>query len=204
MGNIIFSHSPPPLSHTSPSFDYVVPTAAYDVFVNHRGKDTKQSLANLVYRNLHNRGFKVFLDKSCLRAGQYIPQAITCAIRSASVHVVILSPNYADSEWCLDELFLIVQTGAPIIPVFWQIRPSEVRMEDKNGVYAKAFREHKRAGKIYIRTLEKWKAALRRVSLLEGFILDGDQGEMLEKITASVAAYIEMAKCQEKAFGGAA
>ncbi|GLJ08062.1 hypothetical protein SUGI_0080690 [Cryptomeria japonica] len=97
MGNIISSHSPPPLSHASPSFDYLVPTAAYDVFINHRGMDTKQSLASLVYRNLHNIGFKVFLDKSCLRAGQCIPQAITCAIRSASVHVVILSPNYAQS-----------------------------------------------------------------------------------------------------------
>ncbi|GLJ08064.1 hypothetical protein SUGI_0080740 [Cryptomeria japonica] len=173
VGNIISSHSPLPLSHTSPSFDNLVPATAYAVFINHRGKDTKESLASLVYRNLHNRGFKVFMDKSCLRAGQYIPQAITCAIRSASVHVVILSPNYGQSEWCLDELFFIVQTGGPIIPVFWQIRPCEVRMEDKNGVYAKAFREHKRAGKFNSRTLEKWKAALRRISLPEGFILDG-------------------------------
>ncbi|GLJ08056.1 hypothetical protein SUGI_0080540 [Cryptomeria japonica] len=173
MGNIIPSHSPPPLSHLNPYFHYLVPAIAHEVFINHRGKNTKQSVASLVYRTLHNRGFKVFLDESCLRAGQYIPQAITYAIFSASVHVVILSPNHAQSEWCLDELFLTIQTGAPIVPVFWKIRPSEVRMEDKNGVYAKAFREQKRDGKFNSRTLEKWKATLRRVSLLKSFIVDG-------------------------------
>ncbi|GLJ36359.1 hypothetical protein SUGI_0729880 [Cryptomeria japonica] len=198
MGNKISSHSPPPLSHANPSFHYLFPTTAYEVFVNHRGKDTKQSVASSVYHNLQSRGFKAFLDKRSLRAGQYIPQAITCAIRRALVHVVILSPNFAESEWCLDELFLITQTGAPIVPVFWQIRPSEVRMERKSGVYSKAFRKHKQAGKFDSSTLEKWKNALRWVSLVEGFVSEGfsDEGRMEEEITESVAEYIEMARCQ--------
>ncbi|GLJ31249.1 hypothetical protein SUGI_0626570 [Cryptomeria japonica] len=174
MGNVIPSHSSPPLSHSNPCcHSPLLPPAAYDVFINHRGKDTKQSLASLVYDNLQNKGYKMFLDKRSLRVGQYIPEAITCAIRRASVHVVILSPHYAESEWCLDELYLLFQTGAPIIPVFWKVRPSEVRMEEKNGVYTKAFRKHKEAGKFSTSTLEKWKNSLRRVSLMQGFISEG-------------------------------
>ncbi|XP_057855115.1 probable 2' cyclic ADP-D-ribose synthase BdTIR [Cryptomeria japonica] len=184
MENIFPSHSPSPLSDANPSLHYLVPHTAYKVFINHRGKDTKQSLASSIYHNLDNRGVKVFLDKMSLQPGQYIPQALIFAIRSASVHVVILSENYAESEWCLDELLLIRETGAPIVPVFWKIRPSDVRMENKNGVYAKAFRKHKKVGKFDSRTLEKWKAALRWVSLLEGFISEGEQGEMVEKIIA--------------------
>ncbi|XP_057834375.1 probable 2' cyclic ADP-D-ribose synthase BdTIR [Cryptomeria japonica] len=145
----------------------------YKVFINHRGKDTKQSLASSVYHKLESRGFIVFLEIMSLRPGQYIPQAITCAIRSASVHVIILSPNYVESEWFLDELLLIIQTWAQIVPMFWQIRPSDVRMENKNRVYAKAFRKHKQARKFDSRTLQKWKGTLRWVSLLEGFISEG-------------------------------
>ncbi|GLJ31250.1 hypothetical protein SUGI_0626590 [Cryptomeria japonica] len=173
MGNIICSHSLSPLSHSTARCHYLVPTSAYDVFINHRGKDTKQFLASSLYDNLQNRGFRVFLDKSSLRVGQYVPEAITCAIRRAAVHIVILSPNYAESEWCLDELYLLIQTGAPIVPVFWKVRPSEDRMEDENGVYAKDFRKHKKAGKFSTETLEKWRNALRWVSLVEGFISEG-------------------------------
>ncbi|GLJ08065.1 hypothetical protein SUGI_0080750 [Cryptomeria japonica] len=94
MGNIIPSHSSPLLSNSNPSSHYLVPSTEYEVFINHRGTDTKQSLASCVYHNLQNKGFKVFLDKLTLRPGQYTPQAITCAICSSSVHVVIdLSPN---------------------------------------------------------------------------------------------------------------
>ncbi|GLJ31253.1 hypothetical protein SUGI_0626800 [Cryptomeria japonica] len=174
MGNIISSHSSPPLSHSNPCCHYsVVPPTAYDVFINHRGKDTKEHLASSIYDSLENRGFKAFLDKNSIRVGQYVPEAITCALRTVSVHVVILSPNFAESEWCLDELNLIIQSRTPIVPVFWEIRPSEVRMEDRNGVYAKAFRKHKHAGKFSTSTLEKWKNALRRVSLIEGIISEG-------------------------------
>ncbi|GLJ31255.1 hypothetical protein SUGI_0626870 [Cryptomeria japonica] len=167
MGNIIPSHSSPPLSHSNSSCHYtVVPPIAYDVFINHCGKDTKHSLSSSMYDSLQNRGFKVFLDKNSVRVGQYIPEAIVCAIRRAGVHIVILSPNYAESEWCLDELYLLIQTGAPIIPVLWKVRPSEVRMEEKDGVYAKAFRKHNKAGKFSTSTLDKWKSALPSVSLI--------------------------------------
>ncbi|GLJ08049.1 hypothetical protein SUGI_0080420 [Cryptomeria japonica] len=126
-----------------------------------------------MYHNLQNKGFKVFLDQKSLQGGDYIPGVIRHAICRASVHLLIFSRNYVESEWCLDELNLMFRNGAPIVPVFWEIRPSNVRMEGDKGVYAKDFKTHKRAGKFGARSLEKWKTALRWASLLEGFIYDG-------------------------------
>lgn len=108
-----------------------------------------------------------------IEVGDNIAQSIVHAIRTSSVHIVILSPNYANSEWCLDELNLMITTGARIIPVFWGVRPSEVRMEDNNGVYARALQAHRRARKFNSRVLNKWKVALRLVSALEGIIYQG-------------------------------
>ncbi|XP_057837942.2 probable 2' cyclic ADP-D-ribose synthase BdTIR [Cryptomeria japonica] len=166
-------HSSPLLSLSIPSYNYPLSTAVYDVFINHRGKETKQSVASLLYHNLQNKGFTEFLDQKSLQGGEYVPGAIRHAIRKASVHVAIFSPSYAESEWCLDELHLMLKTGAPIVPVFWEIQPSQLRMEDDNGVYARAFQKHKQAGKFDIGTLEEWRKDLRRVSLLEGFIYEG-------------------------------
>ena len=108
-----------------------------------------------------------------IEVGDNIVQSIVYAIRTSSVHIVILSPQYANSEWCLDELNLMITSGARIIPVFWGVRPSEVRMENNNGVYARAFQAHKQARKFNFRVLNKWKKALRMVSILEGIIYEG-------------------------------
>ncbi|GLJ08053.1 hypothetical protein SUGI_0080510 [Cryptomeria japonica] len=141
MANSLFSYRSSPLL----SYNYPLPTAAYNVFINHRGIETKQSVASLLYHNLQNKGFKVFLDQKSLQGGEYVPAAIRQAIRKASVHVAILSPNYADSEWCLDELHLMLKTGAPIVPVFWEIRPSQLRMENDNGTKVRCWRKYQNA-----------------------------------------------------------
>ncbi|GLJ31257.1 hypothetical protein SUGI_0626890 [Cryptomeria japonica] len=75
-------------------------------------------------------------------------------------------------------------------------------MDDKNGVYTKVFRKHKEAGKFSTSTLEQWKNALRRVSLIKGIIGEGEQEEMVEKITECVAEYIEMENVKAKHLEG--
>ncbi|GLJ08129.1 hypothetical protein SUGI_0081790 [Cryptomeria japonica] len=145
----------------------------YDAFVNHRGIDTKDTLASLIFHNLEKRGIKVFLDKYSIQVGDKIPETIEKAIASACVHVVILSANYAESEWCLTELCLILKTRAPIVPVFWGIEPSELLMEDKGGMYARAFKMHSDTGKIKPQILEEWKLALRELSDIKGLNFHG-------------------------------
>ncbi|GLJ08141.1 hypothetical protein SUGI_0082000 [Cryptomeria japonica] len=149
------------------------PKTRYNVFINHRGADVKETLASLIYHNLQNKGYNAFLDKKSIQVGKRIPKSIVGAIRTASVHVAIFSANYANSTWCLKELYLMLKSGAPIVPVFCGIQPSELRMKDEDGEYARAFQVHKDTGKIRPQKLKKWKKALRKVSRIEGYIFKG-------------------------------
>jgi len=39
--------------------------------------------------------------------------------RTASIHIAIFSPRYAESTWCLNELVLMLESRSTIIPVFY-------------------------------------------------------------------------------------
>lgn len=55
--------------------------------------------------------------------GRNLPSQIKAAISIASVHIAIFYANYEQSRWCLDELDSMVETMAPIIPVFYKVKP---------------------------------------------------------------------------------
>ena len=125
----------------------------FDVFINHRGLDVKDTLAAHLYRQLLDHGLQVFLDKPELLAGEEITCQIEAAIQVSPVHVAIFSPTYAESKWCLDELTLMVESReraksrVTILPVFYNVKPSELKWTyNASGSYAKANtnkRQHK-------------------------------------------------------------
>jgi hypothetical protein len=114
-----------------------------------------------------------FLDREELQAGDYLTPQIEGAIRSASVHVTIFSPRYAESKWCMDELVLILKSGVTIIPVFYNVKPSELRW---TGRYAQALNNHEQKRRYDPQTLENWRKALSDVSSLSGFELAAYNG----------------------------
>eukprot|EP01018_Ginkgo_biloba_P008891 Gb_04286 [translate_table: standard] len=57
--------------------------ANFDVFINHRGKDVKDTLASHIYDLLQFHGVRAFLDREELRTGEEFPDAITEAIQSS-------------------------------------------------------------------------------------------------------------------------
>jgi hypothetical protein len=101
--------------------------SCHDVFISHRGPDVKKGFASHLYRRLLSYGLRVFLDQPELQRGDYFTHQIHDAIRSASVHVAIFSSGYADSNWCLDELVQMLDSKTPIIPVFYGVKPAELR-----------------------------------------------------------------------------
>jgi Leucine-rich repeat (LRR) protein len=179
---------------------------SYDVFINHRGPDVKKTFASLLYRRLRLHGFKVFLDQHELQKGDHLTSQIEEAIQTASVHVAIFSVGYADSKWCLEELVQMLQSGATIIPIFYDVKPAQLRWtRGENGVYAKALRKLENK-KVYDSrtdekkprfnptTIESWKAALSRVADISGFELEecnGDQGELLDKVVQHVSKKVK-------------
>jgi hypothetical protein len=154
----------------------------YDVFINHRGPDVKDTFASYLYRRLISNGLSVFLDREVLEEGLNITSQIKDAIRVASVHVAIFSPTYAESQWCLDELVLMVISGAIILPVFYKVEPSVVRWTA--GAYGEALQRLQAKKTLDIKTgvekprydsdtIQNWRNALSHVADKSGFVLHG-------------------------------
>jgi len=121
-------------SSTSHSHGHV-----YDVFISHRGPDVKKGIASHIYHRLKDLGLAVFLDQPELQRGENLNLQLEGAIQTASVHIAIFSPGYANSHWCLHELLLMVDSGSTIIPVFYDVQPSDLRWtRGGDRVYARA------------------------------------------------------------------
>ncbi|KAH9289012.1 hypothetical protein KI387_033129 [Taxus chinensis] len=144
-----------------------VPSRLFDVFINHRGPDVKDTLALQLYNSIKKMGFLPFLDSQEIELGDSIPSTLKNAIYSASVHIAIFSKGYAQSAWCLAELVLMLQSGVKIIPVFYDVTPSDLRYIE-NGVYTDAFARYKEKVR-YLNKLDEWKKALYSVSLISGY-----------------------------------
>ncbi|KAH9289112.1 hypothetical protein KI387_033229, partial [Taxus chinensis] len=139
----------------------------FDVFINHRGPDVKETLALQFYNSLKDKGLQAFLDSEEKRVGDSFPSTIYTAISSACAHIAIFSKRYAESPWCLEELRRMIESEAKIYPVFYEVKPSDLRYIEK-GEYAKAFTEHESKSRYEKELLEQWKAALQKVSFIAG------------------------------------
>jgi hypothetical protein len=127
-------------SSTSPSHSGV-----YDVFISHRGPDVKKGIASHIYYPLKHLGLAVFLDQQEMQEGERITPQIEGAIRTASVNIAIFSPGYANLDWCLNKLVLMLESQrarlgiSTIIPIFYRVNPCELRWtRGEDGVYARA------------------------------------------------------------------
>ncbi|GLJ14051.1 hypothetical protein SUGI_0224750 [Cryptomeria japonica] len=104
---------------------------------------------------------------------------------SASLHIAILSHNYAQSSWCLDELLFMLKTGTKIIPIFYHVEPSDARwVIQGKGIYADAFSEHEKKGRFSPEKIEEWKRALHDISFLSGHVVNDNmaEGRLLKSI----------------------
>lgn len=169
----------------------------YDVFISHYGKDTKKTLASHLYYLLKAYGYKAFLDAQEMRTGDAVAEQLKEFIRSASCHVAIFSKHYVESMWCLDELKLMLQSGVPFIPIFYDVEPADLVKED--GVYAKGLqtlqqkKKHDSQGTEEPRfdktRIKEWRDALSiaaKISGLELATFDRDEGRLLDKVVQFV------------------
>lgn len=167
----------------------------HDVFINHRGPDIKDTFATALYQSLADRGVRAFLDKSEMQVGHNITLQLEDAIRDANVHVAIFTPKYAESNWCLDELLLMVESvesrGTTLIPVFHSIKPADLRWtgEDKSGPYAVALRKLDEKRRYGSEKIQDWRNALSYVADKSGLDLAaciGGEIELLHKVVQIV------------------
>ncbi|PON31332.1 TIR domain containing protein, partial [Trema orientale] len=144
------SSSPPPSSPpsppSSPRTTLLNPNRSrkYDVFLSFRGEDTRETFMGHLRVALIEKNIGTFIDDDQLERGRYISPQLLRAIEDSSCSIVILSPNYASSTWCLDELVKILDCmatrGQVVIPIFYHVDPSDVRKQ--TGSFGEAFARH--------------------------------------------------------------
>ncbi|KAG0561206.1 hypothetical protein KC19_9G045200 [Ceratodon purpureus] len=143
--------------------------AQYDVFLNHRGCDVKRTFVSHLDAALRRVGRDPFLDAKSLVKGDHALNSINDALTGVQVHVAVFSPKYAESEYCLNELFDMLASGKPLIPVFYNVDPEDVQCpENEKGRFAEAFKMW-RGKKGRDEDVERWKRALMKAGDITGF-----------------------------------
>ncbi|MED6120216.1 hypothetical protein PIB30_019009 [Stylosanthes scabra] len=176
------------------SFTTTIPFT-YDAFLSFRGEDTRSGFTGYLYYTLTNRGINTFIDDEKLGRGKEIVSTLFTAIEQSRIAIVVLSKNYAASSFCLDELVKILECvkgkGRLIIPVFYDVDPSDVRKQ--TGTYGEALAVHENKFKFKANKLERlkrWRMALEKIADLSGYHFkhgDGYEHKFVAKIVEHVS-----------------
>ncbi|XP_028791380.1 TMV resistance protein N-like [Neltuma alba] len=144
----------------------------YDLFLSFRGEDTRDGFTSELYSALGRSGIHAFMDDEGVERGEEISASLLQAIERSRIALVILSPDYASSRWCLDELVNIIEcrrsAAQVVIPIFYNTDPSHVRKQ--TGTYGEAMKRHEqRLGGGGDHRVLRWRLALTEISNLSGF-----------------------------------
>ncbi|XP_021814679.1 TMV resistance protein N-like [Prunus avium] len=158
------------ISSLSSSSSSPTPLWMYDVFLSFRGKDTRTGFTDHLYAALIRKGIITFRDDEKLKKGKSISKLFN-AIEQSRYVVAILSSNYGDSTWCLEELAKAVECkelmGQTLIPIFFHVHPSEVG--NQTGSFEIAFSKNEQAFKGNLEKVERWRAALSQAAGLSRY-----------------------------------
>ncbi|KAG2665082.1 hypothetical protein I3760_16G113500 [Carya illinoinensis] len=144
-------------------------THKWDVFLSFRGLDTRNNFTAHLYPALCQRGIKTYRDDKDLERGETISPTLLKVIEESMSSIIVLSPNYASSTWCLEELTKILECKKTkqqiVLPVFYHVDPSEVR--NLRGRFGEALAKHQERFKEDPK-VQRWKEALQEVASLAG------------------------------------
>ncbi|KAL5151236.1 TMV resistance protein N [Glycine soja] len=83
----------------------------------------------LLYDHLRNKGIKPFLDTINMKPGHKLFEHINKAIHSSKVGVAVPTNRYCNSYFCLHELALLHESKKRVVPIFYDIKPSQLQVE---------------------------------------------------------------------------
>nr|KYP34205.1 TMV resistance protein N [Cajanus cajan] len=143
------------------------PQVKYDVFVRFRGPDIRRGFLSHLSDTFQRKKINAFVDDKNLKKGQEIWPSLVAAIEGSAISLIIFSPDYASSRWCLEELVKILECKEKyersVIPVFYDVEPTDVRHQ--SGSYKNAFAKHESKHNTKV---QLWRCALNKSADLSG------------------------------------
>ncbi|XP_050138789.1 disease resistance protein RPV1-like [Malus sylvestris] len=178
----------------------------YDVFLNFRGEDTRKIFVGHLYRALDQKAINTFIDAEKLRKGNDLSELLS-AIEESRISIVVFSQNYASSTWCLKELVKILACMDTkkhiVVPIFYQVDPSEVRKLKRS--FAEAFDQHERESSAEMEEVKSWRSALTRATNLSGWDSRKyeDDAKLIEEIVDDIfKRYIQVSSSKDNGLVG--
>ncbi|XP_029125871.1 TMV resistance protein N isoform X2 [Cajanus cajan] len=164
-------------------------TMNFDVFVSFRGEDTRNNFTDHLFAALRRKGVVAFRDNQNINKGQLLEPELMQAIKRSRLFIVVFSKNYASSSWCLKELTMIFdwvkETGQSVLPIFYDVTPSEVRKQ--SGEFQKAFAEYEESFRDDLEMVKKLREAMKAIANRCGWdVLNKLQHEEIEKVVEEV------------------
>ncbi|XP_059430135.1 disease resistance protein RPV1-like [Corylus avellana] len=163
----------------------------HDVFLSFRGEDTRRNFTDHLYNALVGVGIRTFRDDEGLNSGEIISSELLNAIRRSRFSIVIFSKGYASSRWCLDELAEIVNCkntiGHTLLPVFYDVDPSDVRNQTKT--FAEAFIRHEKRFETDMERVQRWREALTQAANCSGRNLANEYESRFIKVIVEDVLY---------------
>ncbi|KAL6227680.1 hypothetical protein ACLB2K_001637 [Fragaria x ananassa] len=178
----------------------------HDVFLSFRGKETRKGFTGHLHRALKGKkSIKVFKDDLQLKRGTTIPLELLTAIEESRFALIVFSPDYASSKWCLDELVKIyecMQVRETIIPIFYNVEPSHVRHQ--SGTFEEAFKKHENGSEHNTETVQRWRTALTKVADMSGWNLAeyGEETKFIDDIVDDLYNKLVCAGCNKRVVDG--
>lgn len=148
------------------------------VFISFRGKDERYKFLTHLKQKLIDVNVNVFTDDNDI--GKPLENLFK-QIRKSRIAIVIFSKNYAESQWCLDELVEIkkcieTETLKAAIPIFYKVKASNVKRQSgkfgrkftalQNSLLGKAV--DKKTRKRVNSRIKRWKKAFKVVTGMIG------------------------------------
>ncbi|XP_039165442.1 disease resistance protein RPV1-like [Eucalyptus grandis] len=158
-----------------------------------RGLDTRTNFTDFLYYTLLDKGISVFIDKQGIDVGEEIGPEIFQAIDDSEICIPIFSRGYASSSWCLRELEHMMQrrktNELEVMPIFYDVEPSDVKLETK--VYRDALTLHEQ--KRVIEIVQRWVEALEEVTRIKGWdTKNTGHGELARLIAQKVLVKLKV------------
>nr|XP_043637864.1 disease resistance protein RUN1-like [Erigeron canadensis] len=161
----------------------------YDVFISFRGEDTRKTFVDHLHSALVQRLIRVYKDDEALPRGDSIGPSLFKSIEESQIAVIVFSKNYADSSWCLDELVHVMkcreERGLTVMPIFYDVDPSELRNQKRK--FGKAFA--KQEVKNFMNA-DSWRKSLIEASNIAGWeprhIANGYESKAIKEIVDKI------------------
>ncbi|KNA20097.1 hypothetical protein SOVF_055490 [Spinacia oleracea] len=141
----------------------------WDVFLSFRGEDTRYNFTMPLRDALVAKGLRPFMDDKGMERGDTIQPTLEEAIVDSALAVAIISPKYADSRWCLHELSRIFECRKRVIPVFYDVDPSDIRRQ--RGEFGSGFQKllNDDFKKFSEDEVARWRIALKSAGNTSGY-----------------------------------